>query len=107
MSTSPHFKPETDALMLIDHQVGTLQLIKTTTPDTAIRNAVLLGRSALAYDMPIVMTSGQEDSIQVPRHPPLQQASPETCAGRVKRAGFVNAWTDPSCRRSRRPADAS
>jgi hypothetical protein len=49
--------------MLIDHQVGTLQLIKTTTPDTAIRNAVLLGRSAIAYDMPIVMTSGQEDSI--------------------------------------------
>jgi hypothetical protein len=45
MSTSPHFKPETDALMLIDHQVGTLQLIKTTTPDRAIRNAVLLGRS--------------------------------------------------------------
>ena len=38
-------------------------------PDTAIRNAALLGQAALAYKMPIVMTSSQEDHIQGPLHP--------------------------------------
>ena len=96
MSASPHFKPETSALVLIDHQVGTTQLIKNIMPDTAIRNAVLLGKAALAYKMPIVMTSSQEDHQQGPLHPALQQAMPEAYKARVKRVGIVNAWTDPN-----------
>ena len=95
MSTSPHFTPEASALVLIDHQVGTIQLIRNITPDTAVRNAVLLGKAALAYKMPIVMTSSQEDHVQGPLHPALREAMPEAYEARVKRAGIVNAWTDP------------
>ena len=94
--SSPHFTPETAALVLIDHQVGAIQLIKTIMPDTAVRNAALLGQAALAYKMPIVMTSSQEDHVQGPLHPLLQQTMPEAYAARVKRAGIVNAWTDPN-----------
>lgn len=95
MAASPHFKPDTSALVLIDFQVGTIQLIQNEiTPDIAIRNAVLLGKAALAYKMPILMTSSQEDHIQGPLHPALQKAMPEAYAARVKRAGIVNAWTD-------------
>jgi nicotinamidase-related amidase len=68
MTTSPHFKPETCALVLIDHQVGTMSLIKNITSDESVRNAVMLGKAALAFDMPIVMTSSQEDHIQGPLH---------------------------------------
>ena len=93
---SPHFTPDTAALVLIDHQVGTIQLIKNIMPDTAVRNAALLGQAALAYKMPIVMTSSQEDHVQGPLHPLLQQAMPDAYADRVKRAGIVNAWTDPA-----------
>ncbi len=97
MMTSPHFTPERSALVLIDHQIGTLQLIKNQiTPDIAVRNAVLLGKAALAYQMPIVMTSSQEDRVQGPLHPALQKAMPEAYGARVKRAGIVNAWTDLS-----------
>ena len=92
---SPHFSLESCALVLIDHQVGTIQLIKNITPDTAVRNAALLGQAALAYKMPIVMTTSQEDRIQGPTHPALQKAMPEAYEARVKRAGIVNAWTDP------------
>jgi len=42
------------------------------------------------------MTSSQEDHIQGPLHPLLQQTMPEAYAARVKRAGIVNAWTDPN-----------
>ena len=93
--SSPHFTPDSAALVLIDHQVGTLQLIKNITPDTAVRNAALLGQAALAYKMPIVMTSSQEDHVQGPLHPLLQGTMPKAYAARVKRTGIVNAWTDP------------
>lgn len=97
MTTSPHFTPDQSALLLIDLQVGTIQLIKNQiTPDIAVRNAVLLGMAALAYKMPIVMTSSQEDHVQGPLHPALQKAMPEAYAARVKRSGIVNAWTDPN-----------
>jgi nicotinamidase-related amidase len=94
--SSPHFTPETAALVLIDNQVGTIQLIKNIMPDTAVRNAALLGQAALAYKMPIVMTSSQEDKVQGPLHPLLQQTMPDAYAARVKRVGIVNAWTDPN-----------
>ncbi|MGJ9420663.1 isochorismatase family protein [Massilia sp. CMS3.1] len=94
--SSPHFTPENAALVLIDHQVGTIQLIKNIMPDTAVRNAALLGQAALAYKMPIVMTSSQEDHVQGPLHPLLQQTMPDAYAARVKRVGIVNAWTDPN-----------
>jgi len=92
--SSVHFKPDSAALVLIDHQVGTTQLIKNIMPDTSIRNAVLLGHAALAYGMPIVLTSSQEDRIQGPIHPAIQEAMPDAYAARVKRQGIVNAWTD-------------
>lgn len=94
--TSPPFTPDDAALVLIDHQIGAIQPIKTTMPDTAIRNAVLLGQAAQAHGMPVVMTSGQEDYVQGPRHPALRQAMPVAYAARVKRSGIVNAWTDPA-----------
>jgi AraC-like DNA-binding protein len=64
MTTSPHFKPETCAVVLIDHQVGTMQLIRNITSDASVRNAVILGKTALAFGMPIVMTSSMEGHIQ-------------------------------------------
>ena len=67
--SSPHFKPESSALVLIDLQIGTIQMIKNIMPETAIRNAVLLGRAAQAYKMPIVMTSSLEEKVQGPLHP--------------------------------------
>ena len=94
--SSVHFKPDSAALVLIDHQVGTTQLIKNVMPDTSIRNAVLLGHAALAYNMPIVLTSSQEDHIQGPLHPAIQEAMPDAYAARIKRQGIVNAWTDPN-----------
>jgi nicotinamidase-related amidase len=80
---------------LIDHQVGTIQLIKNITPDHSIRNAVKLAKAALAFDMPILMASSMEDHVQGPIHGSLQRAAPEAFANRVQRHGAVNAWDDP------------
>jgi len=100
MDKSPHFKPDQCALLLIDHQVGTTQLIKNITADQSVRNAVTLVKAALAFDMPIVMTSSQEDHVQGRLHPSLERIAPGPYAKRVQRQGVVNAWDDPNFARA-------
>jgi nicotinamidase-related amidase len=88
------YTPENSALVLIDHQVGTLQFVHTMRAEETLRNAVMLAKAAKAYGMPIVLTSSQEDHVQGPIAPALQQLLPEEYKNRVKRAGIVNAWAD-------------
>lgn len=93
---SGQFTPDNSAIVLIDHQAGTLQFVYTMSPDESLRNAVMLAKAAKAYDMPVVLTTSQEDHIQGPTAPALQQVLPEAYNNRVKRAGIVNAWADPN-----------
>lgn len=69
------FTPENSALVLIDYQVGTLQLIRNISSDVSLRNAVMLTKAAEKLRMPIVFTTSQEDHIQGPLAPALQHAS--------------------------------
>jgi len=71
---SGQFTPENCALVLIDHQVGTLEFVHTMSPETSLKNAITLGKAAAAYGMPIVMTTSQEDHAQGPTAPALQVA---------------------------------
>ncbi len=90
------FTPENSALVLVDYQVGTLQLIRSSSSDVSLRNAVMLATAAVKLNMPIVLTSSQEDHIQGPIAPALQKAAPDAYKARVKRVGIVNAWADPN-----------
>jgi len=90
------FTPENSALVLIDHQVGTLQFVHTMSPETSLQNATMLAKAAKAYGMPVVLTTSQEDHAQGPTAPALQDALPEAYKNRVKRTGIVNAWADPN-----------
>jgi nicotinamidase-related amidase len=58
------FTPENSTLVLVDYQVGTMQLIRTSSSDVSLRNAVTLASAAKALNMPVVLTSSQEDKIQ-------------------------------------------
>lgn len=90
------FKPEETALVLIDHQIGTMQLIKNISLDVVKRNTLALAKTASILNIPVVLTSSQEENIQGALLPELQDIVPEAFATRVKRAGIVNAWTDPN-----------
>ena len=98
-SKPPHFKPGNSALILIDYQVGTMQLVKNQMPDTALRNAIKLAKTAKAFKMPIVLTSSQEDHKQGPTATSLQHVIPEAYAKRIARQGVVNAWVTRTSRR--------
>ena len=92
----PTFTSADSALVLIDHQTGTMQLIKNIPLDVAKRNTLALAKTAKILNIPVVLTSSQEQNLQGPLLPELEQILPDAFAARVKRAGIVNAWNDPN-----------
>ena len=92
----PTFTSAGSALLLIDHQTGTMQLIKNIPLDVAKRNTLALAKTAKILNIPVVLTSSQEQNLQGPLLPELEQILPDAFAARVKRAGIVNAWNDPN-----------
>jgi nicotinamidase-related amidase len=90
------FQPEDTALLLIDHQIGTMQLIKNISLDLVKRHTLALAQTAKILNLPVVLTSSQEENMQGVLLPELQEIIPEAFAARVKRAGIVNAWNDPN-----------
>ncbi|MGM4908007.1 isochorismatase family protein [Tardiphaga sp. 866_E4_N2_1] len=89
-----YFTPENSALLLIDHQIGTMQLIKNIDVARAKRMSLALAKTASILNIPTILTSSQEDRLQGPLLPELQEILPDAFKARVKREGIVNAWTD-------------
>ena len=84
------------AMILIDHQTGTMNWIGSVDRSTVEANTRALAKVAMALDMPIVFTSSQEDQMQGPLMPDLETIAPEAFAARIKRPGVVNCWDDPA-----------
>lgn len=90
------FTPKNSALVLIDHQIGTMQLIKNLDLDHVKRATIALAKMAKIFSMPVVLTTSQEERIQGPLIPELARILPEAYEKRVIREGIVNAWTAPA-----------
>jgi nicotinamidase-related amidase len=96
--TPSRFSAETSALLLIDQQVGTMQLIKNIDRELAAKQSIALAKMAKILDLPVVITSSQEDRAQGPVLPAIADILPEAYAARIKRPGVVNAWAYPDFR---------
>jgi len=94
------FTAENSTLLLIDHQVGTMQWIKTLPLEVVKRHTLALAKTAQILHIPVVLTSSQEENVQGPLMPELREIVPEAFAARIKRAGIVNAWDDPNFKRT-------
>lgn len=90
--TNQYFTAENSALLLIDHQVGTMQLIKNIDKELAAKQSIALAKMAKILGMPVVITSNQEENAQGPILPEIAEILPEAYEARVKRPGVVNAW---------------
>lgn len=92
------FDPAQTALLLIDHQIGTIKLVRNLPHEHVRKNTLALAKAAKILEMPVVLTSSQEDHAQGPLFPELKILLPEAWDARVQRAGIVNAWNDPAFR---------
>lgn len=90
--TNQYFTAENSALLLIDHQVGTMQLIKNIDKELAAKQSIALAKMAKILGMPVVITSSQEENAQGPILPEIAEILPKAYETRVKRPGVVNAW---------------
>ncbi len=79
------------AMLLIDHQVGTMAWTHSHDINLVKKNALRLARIAKAVGMPVVLTASMEDQVQGPLVPELEQILPEAFAERIRRPGIVNA----------------
>ncbi len=57
------FSPTDSALLLIDHQLGTMKLIKNIPLDLVKRNTLALAKTAKILNIPVVLTSSQEGNV--------------------------------------------
>jgi hypothetical protein len=80
------FTPENAAMLLCDHQVGTMSWTKSHDVEEVKKSARDLAKIATAVDMPLVLTSSMEDYIQGPLIPELKEIAPKAFANRIKRA---------------------
>jgi len=90
------FTPDDTAVLLIDHQVGTMGWVRSTDREEMKTNALALAKAAKTLDMPLVLTSSLEEHAQGPLAPELEQIAPTEYAGRIRRLGVVNAMDDPN-----------
>jgi nicotinamidase-related amidase len=63
---SAHRTGANSALLLIDHQEGTMGWVRSIPFEDMKRNALMLARTARILKMPVVLTSSMEDEAQGP-----------------------------------------
>ena len=72
------FTPDNAAMLLIDHQIGTMAWTHSHDINLVKQNALKLARIAKAAGLPTVLTSSMEDRIQGPLVPELKEILPES-----------------------------
>ena len=88
------FSDDNAAILLIDHQVGTMSWVHSISFDDMKMNALMLAQSARILKMPVVLTSSMEEYAQGPLLSELESILPAEFAARIKRFGIVNAMDD-------------
>lgn len=92
--TYENFNASNAAMLLIDHQVGTMGWAKSMPFAELKRNALMLAKSAAILKLPTVLTSSMETYAQGPLLEELASILPKEFAARIKREGIVNAMDD-------------
>jgi nicotinamidase-related amidase len=88
------FSADNAALLLIDHQIGTMGWVKSIPFEEMKRNVLLLAQAARILKLPVVLTSSMEEHAQGPLLSELESILPAEFASRIKRFGIVNAMDD-------------
>lgn len=86
------FTVENAAMLLIDHQQGTIKLARSIAHEEIIRNTRALARTAVETGMPLVLTTSMETHFQGLLLDDLQKIAPDAYEKRVRRPGVVDCW---------------
>src|SRR5664280_3487007 len=90
--------PENAALLLIDHQVGLMQLVRDMMPEEFKNNVMGLAKTAKIFDLPVILTTSVDWGPNGPILPELQTLFPNIEV--IRRPGVINAWRWPAFRKA-------
>lgn len=82
-------------VMLVDHQTGTMNWVKSQPREQVLGATRALARMAVEYAMPLVLTTTMEDMVGTTIDD-LQKLAPDAYAKRYKRGGQLSCWDDPA-----------
>src|SRR5690349_14688760 len=71
MATTP-LTPENSAVVLIDHEVGFSNLVRSHTIEETVNNTVALAKIAKVFDLTLVVTAARESDPAGPLYPELK-----------------------------------
>jgi nicotinamidase-related amidase len=84
------------ALLLIDHQVGLMQLVRDMTPEEYKSNVVGLAKTAKIFWPPVILTTSMDWGPNGIILPELKTLFPDVKV--IRRPGVINAWRWPAFR---------
>lgn len=84
-------------IMLVDHQTGTVGWVKSIPKETVVAGCRVLAKMAVAYDMPLILTTTMEQVVGS-TIADIQQIAPEAYAKRYARGGALDCWSDDKLR---------
>jgi nicotinamidase-related amidase len=96
-ATANRFSTTNSLIMLVDHQTGTIDWVKSLPKETVITGCRVMTKMALEYDIPLVLTTTVEESVG-PTIPDVASLAPDAFAKRYKRGGQLSCWDDPALR---------
>ena len=95
--TASRFTTADSLIMLVDHQTGTLGWVKSLPQATVVTACRVLTRLAIAYDMPLVLTTTMEAQVG-PTIADVAMLAPEAFDKRYARGGELDCWDDAKLR---------
>lgn len=96
MSAKDKIRPSEVAMLLIDHQIGTMTFVHSIPLEEMKLNTLLLAKTAKILKIPTVLSSSMEDHMQGLLMPELQEILPAEYTARIQRAGIIDAMDDPN-----------
>ena len=89
---------ENAALLLIDHQVGLMQLTRDMSPEEFRNNILGLAKTAKLFELPVILTTSMDWGPNGPILPELKEVFPDVTV--IRRPGVINAWRWPKFRKA-------
>jgi nicotinamidase-related amidase len=91
------FSPQNAFIVLVDHQTGTIDWVKSLPKNTVIASCRVLARMAVDYKMPLLLTTTMEEVVG-PTITDIQSVAADAFAKRFKRGGQLSCFDDPGLR---------
>src|SRR5919197_4121394 len=93
--------PSTVVFLLVDHQTGVFERVVKAPPREQVEvNVLRLARAAAILDLPVILTTSEEEGANGPLLPALERVLPDAFARRIDRHGIIDSLADPAVGRA-------